>query len=606
MDARCALFNTALLCKVIMNSEELRQKFGAFFREKGHRFLPPSSLRPENDPSVLFTSAGMQQFKPYYIKPELTKEKRLVSIQPCFRTSDIDEVGDKTHLTLFEMVGNFSFGYNTDKNRLGMPAVTDGGTNKYEKSIKLATPYFKEEAIAWAWQFLTGKKWLALDPKKFVGTYFAGNDALDKDEESKRILLTLNNLEKVEGRGQEENFWGPTGFEGPCGPTVEFHYDGVEVWNLVFNEFYFKSSKYTPLPLKGVDTGAGLERLLLATQSLDNVFQTDLLSPLVDVVRAGGVKEEKDQRIIADHIKAATFAIADGVLPSNKDAGYVVRRLLRRSLVVLGGVNEDLLTDVAQEVVRKFAPYYPQLQTFDLTTLAREIKKWQPVMERGKRVIEAWLKRGTPVSGKEAFDLYQSHGFPVELTNDLAGAGGVKVDVAGFWNELDRHKQISRAGVGGKFKGGLAGHSAVETRYHTATHLLLAALREVLGEKVFQRGASINTERLRLDFSFERALLPAELEQVESIVNSKIEAGLPVTCAEMATKRAKEQGAIGVFDERYGEKVKIYSIGFPQEVYSMEICGGPHVKNTAEIGQFKIIKQESAGAGIRRVRAHLL
>lgn len=227
-------------------------------------------------------------------------------------------------------------------------------------------------------------------------------------------------------------------------------------------------------------------------------------------------------------------------------------------------------------------------------------------MERGKKVIETWVKRGAPVSGKEAFDLYQSHGFPVELTSDLAKAGGVEVDIAGFWNELDRHKQISRAGVEGKFKGGLAGHSAMETRYHTATHLLLAALREVLGEKVFQRGANINTERLRLDFSFERALSSAELEQVESIVNSKIEAGLPVTCAEMDKKLAKERGAMGVFDERYEERVKIYSIGFPQQVYSMEICGGPHVKNTSEIGQFKIVKQESAGAGVRRLRAHLL
>lgn len=558
--------------------------------------MPPSSLVPENDPSVLFTTAGMQQFKGFYLKPETALAKRVISIQPCFRTSDIDEVGDKSHLTLFEMLGNFSFGY------------ADLHPNSPENVSKVSPEkgsYFKKEAIEMAWEFLTDNKWLGLDKDRLVGTYFEGNDALLADKESAEILSSLDGLNKVEGRNQDENFWGPTGLEGPCGPTVEFHYDGLEVWNLVFNEYYFAENNYQPLEYNGVDTGAGLERLLVVLNKAEDIYQTDIFTSLINIVKESGIGNERDQRIVADHVKAAVFAIADGVTPSNKDAGYVVRRLIRRCMIIAGDASLEIFSKLVHEIIKINESDYPHIASIDLNIISDEVSRWQPIKIKGEKIIDNWAASGENITGKMAFDLYQSHGFPIELTRELAGQHHLEIDEEGFWKEFESHKEISRAGVEGKFKGGLAGHSEIETRYHTAAHLLLQALRDLLGEKTFQRGSNITPERMRFDFSCPRALTEEELAEVEAKVNEKIAEELPVSCEEMTQAEAQKKGAAGIFKERYGEKVKIYSIGPCDSPYSMEFCGGPHVNNTSEIGKFKIIKEQSAGAGIRRIKAVL-
>ncbi len=525
-----------------MLSKELRKKFIEFYEKKGHKLMPSSSLVPENDPSVLFNSAGMQQFKGYYLKPELAPAPRVVTIQPCFRTSDIDEVGDESHLTLFEMVGNFSFGYNYNSENNG--SLQRGGDSG---------AYFKKETIEWAWEFLTNPEWLGLDKTKFVGTYFEGTDALPADEDSKKILETLDGLEKIEAQNQDENFWGPTGLEGPCGPTVEFHYDGLEVWNLVFNEYYFSENNYKEIENKGVDTGAGLERLLVVVNSMSNVYETDIFEPLIGTVREYGIDDPRSQRVIADHVKAAVFAIADGVLPSNKDAGYVVRRLVRGAMVAIGDQSRELIGALVEKIVSIYADSYPHLKEADFSSINSEIDKWEPIKKNGIKQLDKWSAESKNISGKMAFDLYQSHGFPIELTSELAKERSINVDEKGFWQELERHKEVSRAGLEKKFKGGLAGHSEIETRYHTATHLLLQALRDVLGEKVFQRGANINTERLRFDFSHSEALTDEQKAQVEAIVNEKISEQLPVMCEEMTQAEAEAKGAVGTFREKYGE-----------------------------------------------------
>jgi len=580
-----------------MSRSELFKKFIEFFEDRGHKLVPPSLLVPENDPSVLFTTAGMQQFKRFYLKPDLAPAKKVITIQPCFRTSDIDEVGDKSHLTLFEMLGNFTFGF-TESERGSTRIATRIDADKNQ-------PYFKKEAIEMAWEFLTDEKWLGLDKKNLSATFFEGNGVLTRDDQSEEILKTLTGLEKIEAQDQDENFWGPTGLEGPCGPTVEFHYDGLEVWNLVFNEYYFAENNYQPLEYKGVDTGAGLERLLVIINKLDDVYQTDILNPLVNIVAQSGIKNSRDQRIVADHIKAAIFAIADGVMPSNKDAGYVVRRLIRRSMIISGDASLDLFAKLIQGTIEIYGSDYPHVKTVDLSIINNEVNRWQPIKIKGEKIIDSWAASGENITGKMAFDLYQSHGFPIELTKELARQRQIEINEEDFWKEFESHKEISRAGVEGKFKGGLAGHSEIETRYHTAAHLLLQALRDLLGEKIFQRGSNITPERMRFDFSCPRALTEEELAEVEAKVNEKITEGLPVGCEEMTQAEAQKKGAVGIFKERYGEKVKIYTIGHCDKPYSMEFCGGPHVENTKEIGQLKIIKEQSAGAGIRRIRAVL-
>ena len=580
-----------------ISSSQLRELFVKFFMEKGHQLVSHSSLVPA-DPSVLFTTAGMQQFKSHYLSPKEAPSRRVVTVQPSFRTTDIEEVGDKTHLTLFEMLGNFSFGYEGgDKNRLE-ESQAEADSNE---------PYFKKDAIVWAWEFLTGQDWLAIPYERVSASFFRGDETLPKDQSSRDILEFIGGCDRITPAGKEENFWGPTGLEGPCGPTVEFYVDGVEIWNLVFNEYYFKDNKYTKLDYWGVDTGAGLERLLVVLNGYEDVYNTDVLKPLIDLAAREGVSQRSHQRILADHAKAAVFALADGVVPSNKEAGYVVRQLLRRAMVAAGKGNEQLLKPVAKEVQSIYQKPYPHLGRVDLGVFDQEIVKWQSVEAVGEKYLNKYIERGIKkISGKEAFDIFQSHGFPVELLSEMAKKRKIEVDQRGFWLELEKHHKVSRVGAHKKFKGGLSSRSAIETRYHTATHLLHRALLDVLGEHSFQRGSNITAERLRFDFAHPHAATPAELAQIEEIVNQKISAGLPVTHKHMTPAEATSAGALGLFNERYGQEVIVYAIGqWSKEhtPYSLEICGGPHVDNTAQIGKLKIVKEEAVSAGVRRIRA---
>ncbi len=567
-----------------ISSNKLRELFIRFFESRGHQLVSHSTLVP-SDPSVLFTTAGMQQFKSHYLNPEKAPHRRVVTIQPSFRTTDIDEVGDNTHLTLFEMLGNFSFGYGADNKEA----------------------YFKEDAIKWAWEFLTGQDWLGIPYERVSATYFKGDNIIPRDSVSRDVLDFIGGCDKIIPATREDNFWGPTGMEGPCGPTVEFYVDGVEVWNLVFNEYYFKNNKFTKLTYGGVDTGAGLERLVAVLGHLDNVYETDVFKPLVDAIEKAGVRNRAKQRIVADHVKAAVFALADGITPSNKEAGYVVRRLIRRAMVAAGDGHEQLLNETARQVMVIYGGYYSHLKAVDIGILEREIVKWRPIKLTGEKYLNKIAGRGiSKVSGQEAFDLYQSHGFPIELTEEMARERKLEVDVAGFWHALEEHQKKSRAGASKKFKGGLEGQSEIEVRYHTATHLLHRALQDVLGEHSFQRGSNITKERLRFDFAHPHAVTKDELAQIEEIVNQKICDALLVTHKHLSPSEATAAGAIGLFNEKYGNEVIVYAIGPWSEEsapYSLEICGGPHVDNTAEIGRFKIIKEESVSAGIRRIRA---
>ncbi len=523
-----------------MKSSEIREKFLKFFEARGHKIVPSSSLVPEGDSSVLFTTAGMQQFKPYY-----TKEKdamadfgtlNTVSIQKCIRTSDIDEVGDETHLTFFEMLGNFSFG-----------------------------GYWKKEAIEYAHEFITKELGLKID---YVSVFNDSESGIPADEESRQIWLSIDPGLKVVDHGRSDNFWGPTGEEGPCGPTTEIYINGVEIWNIVFNEYYkTKSGEYTPLEVKGIDTGMGLERLAIQVQGKKNIFETDLF--------AG--EKTREERIIADHTRAVGALIADGVVPSNKDQGYILRRLIRRGL--MHAHAKKIPFDVASPV------------------FSEEKKKFEETLESGLKQFE---------KGVDPFILFTTYGFPFELTEEVAREKGLSIDRAKFEEAFKKHQETSRAGAEQKFKGGLAGHSEMEVKYHTATHLLHQALHDVLGEEVGQRGSNITPERLRFDFSFPRKMIDEEKKQVEEIVNQKIAQALPVNKVLMSKTDAEKTGARHFFGEKYPDEVSIYYIGDSLEsAYSKEFCGGPHVENIGTLGRFKIAKEEAISAGVRRVKAVL-
>jgi len=553
-----------------MKSKEIKEKFLAFFKSKGHRIMPKVSL-VSHDLTTLFTTAGMQQFKQYYIYPEKAPAPRVVTIQPCLRTKDLEEVGDESHLTFFEMLGNFSFG-----------------------------DYFKEEAILWAWEFLT--KELGIEENRISATYFKGKKGLPADKESLAILKEIKGLSKIKGAGFEDNFWS-LGLEGsPGGPTVEFYTDGIEIWNLVFNEYIFNNETYQPSRFKGVDTGMGLERLAAVLQNKEDVFETDLFWPIIKEIETISGKKyqtnKKEFRIIADHIKAAVFAILDGVLPSNKEAGYVVRRLIRRAIVRMQRLGfSGQFTAQLGGIVFKIKGDRPN--RYVLVVLEGEESKFQKVFKTGQKLIT----QSKSLSSGQLFDLYQTHGFPLELTLEIAKEKGVRVSqsaIEGFNKELTRHRKISRAGVG-MFKGGLATTGEAETKLHTATHLLHAALRQVLGNHVMQKGSNITAERLRFDFSHPAKMSPEEIKKVEDLVNEQIKQNLPVTMQEMSLDQAKQAGALGFFESRYGDRVRVYSIGH----FSKEICGGPHVRSTGELGYFKIIKEESSSAGTRRIKAIL-
>ncbi len=574
--------------------------------------MPSSSLAPNDDPSVLLTTAGMQQFKPYYIgEKDPMKDfgsRRTVSIQKSFRTSDIDEVGDESHLTFFEMLGNFSFG-----------------------------DYFKKGAIEWGWEFIT--KELGISPERCHVSVFEGDPEVPEDTESIAIWKSLGLPDdKIKKAGRKDNFWGPTGNEGPCGPTSEIYIDGIEVWNLVFNEYYCRADgMLEPLKQKGIDTGMGLERLAMVSQGAPTIFETDLFEPLIQTIPHKNIPNETQSvRVVSDHTRAAAFLIADGILPSNITQGYILRRVLRRAIRHgrILNLGKNFLIPLAQKVIGTYKEFYPELSKQSeniLIVIQKEEENFSKTLDRGLKELEKTMKAksnkiiyGEPsrtISGNEAFYFYESFGFPMELTRELAKERGFLIDESGWETAFKTHQEISRAGAEKKFGGhGIINKSQITnhklqtpeeiskiTRLHTATHLLHQALHDVLDKEmeVRQMGSDINPERARFDFSFPRKLTPEEIKKIEDIVNEKIKLDLPVYNKKMSKEGALKIGARAFFKEKYLDEVSIYSIGDPDpsKAYSKEFCGGPHVVSTGEIGGFKIMKEESSSAGVRRIRA---
>lgn len=576
-----------------MSSKEIREKFISFFKERGHAIAASSSLIPD-DPSVLLTTAGMQQFKKYYTG-ELNAQKdfgtkRAASIQKCFRTSDIEEVGDATHDTFFEMLGNFSFG-----------------------------DYFKEEAIRFAYEFLTER--MGISPERIHATVFEGDDQVPADEESFAIWKEKIGIpaERIQSYGREDNFWGPTGNEGPCGPTTEIYVDGVEIWNIVFNQYYCSSDgSLESLASHGVDTGMGLERLAKTVQGVDTIFETDLFHPLIAKIRELAPDlDERGQRIIADHLRASIFLIADGLRPSNKEAGYILRRLIRKVLAlrVKYDIHPDLFPVAAEIVKTIYGAWYPEVtRTGDiLSVLEEESKRFQKTIAQGMKE----LNKHDLITADIAFQLYETFGLPLEIITELVPKEKqTQLSQKDFDARLKAHQEISRAGSEKKFgghglilntgelKAGTEEELKIVTRLHTATHLLQQALRNVLGPDVQQRGSDITSERTRFDFSFPRKLTDEERAAVEREVNDIIKKNLPVQFKEMKKEDAEKTGALFFFRQKYPEHVKVYYVGPSiEDAYSKEFCGGPHVIETGEIGVFRILKEEAVSAGVRRIRA---
>lgn len=585
-----------------MTANELRQKYLDFFKGKGHAIISSASLIPENDPTVLFTTAGMHPLVPYLMGAKHPSGARLADAQKCIRTDDIDEVGDATHHTFFEMMGNWSLG-----------------------------DYFKQDSIRYSWEFLTSPEWLGLDPNRLAVSVFIGDDDAPFDQESYDLWLSLGMpADKIAKLPKKNNWWGPAGQTGPCGPDTEiFYWSGrpeevpssfnddndlwVEIWNNVFMQYNKQADgTFIPLTQQNVDTGLGLERVTAVLNNCDN-YQTDLFINIVNKVEELSGKKYSEGgevlraiRIVSDHIKAAVFIIGDekGVSPSNTEQGYIVRRLLRRAIRYGRnlGINQELWTkEVARVVISDYQKAYPELtrnQAFIEENFDKEEEKFNNTLENG---LKEFNKIQGDIDGVTAFNLYQSYGFPIEITEELAKEKGTKVDLVGFNVELTKHQELSRTASAGKFKGGLADNSEETTKLHTAAHLLLAALRQVLGDSVYQKGSNITAERLRYDFSYSEKMTPEQIAETEKLVNEAISRKIPVSCEEISLEEAKNTGAMGVFDSKYGEKVKVYTAGD----FSREICGGPHVNNTEELGHFTIVKEESSSSGVRRIKATL-
>jgi len=592
---------------IFMKAKELRQLYLDFFKSKGHSIIPSASLIPENDPTTLFTTAGMHPLVPYLMGEKNPGGARLANVQKCIRTTDIDGVGDPTHHTFFEMLGNWSLG-----------------------------DYFKKEALEWSWEFLTSPKWLALDKNRIAVSVFAGDEDAPFDDEAFNIWKNLGVDEKrIAKLPKKNNWWGPAGITGPCGPDSEmFYWAGdpkktpesfnddndfwVEIWNDVFMQFNkTEKGNYELLSQKNVDTGFGLERVAAVMNGLSDNYQTDLFIDLIKKIEELSGKKydatedvKKSFRIIADHIKAATFIMGDdkGVAPSNTDQGYVVRRLIRRAVRYgqqLGIADEFWTGKIAQIVINNYADIYPELSknvNFVMTELKKEEEKFKKTIEKGVQLV----KELKDVDGKKAFDLYQTYGFPLEMSKEIIEEEGGKIkNEQDFFEALKKHQELSRTASAGMFKGGLA-DAGVETRkLHTAAHLMLAALRKVLGDHVTQKGSNITSERLRFDFSHGEKMTREQIAEVEKIVNEAIQKKLPVSMEEMSLEEAKKNNAMGVFESKYGERIKVYTVGNNDYIASREICGGPHVENTGELGKFKIQKEESSSAGIRRIKAIL-
>ena len=632
-----------------LSSNELRALFLKFFQKKGHSVIPSASVIPENDPTVLFTTAGMHPLVPYLLGQKHPQGTRLTDVQKCIRTGDIDEVGDMSHLTFFEMLGNWSLG-----------------------------DYFKDQMIPWSWEFLTSPEWLGIDPDKLAFTVFEGDEDCPRDEEAANLWRKCGvKDDHLFYLPKEHNWWGPAGVTGPCGPDCSpaCHCGAyLEIWNDVFMQYNKqKDGSFIPLTQKNVDTGMGLERTICVLNGKKSVYETDAFTGiLAKIEELCGKKYTPDDentrafRIVADHMRTSTFIIGDprGIGPSNVGQGYILRRLIRRAVRYgMGlGLQEGFTAEIAKVIIDQYKAVYPELEqnkafvleqlTLEEGRFARTLKQgekeFDKVMNNLRRTRKAMEKiladdtlaaaeeavkthvlRPQPdmvsaieavkagdlakvkaecqrihdslnvIDGRSAFKLYDTYGFPIEITKELAAENGLTVDEADFAKRFEQHQATSRSGAEQIFKGGLADHSEQTTCLHTATHLLQAALRKVLGDEVHQKGSNITAERLRFDFTFGRKVTPEELAQVEALVNEAIAAKVPITMEEMTVSEAKAQGAMGLFESKYGEVVRVYTMG----PYSKEICGGPHANNTGDLVSFKIIKEEASSAGVRRIKA---
>ncbi len=584
-----------------MNANDLRRKYIQFFQERGHQFIPSAPLLPENDPTVLFTTAGMHPLVPFLLGESHPMGCRLVDFQKCLRTVDIDAIGDSSHLTFFEMLGNWSLG-----------------------------DYFKKESLAWSYEFLT--EVLAIDPARLAVTVFAGDADAPRDDESAAIWQRLSiPQERIFFLPKADNWWGPAGITGPCGPDSEMFYDTgrpdhpgcqpgcscgkwFEIWNNVFMEYnQIAIGRYEKLPQRNVDTGMGVERTLVALHGLDDIYKVDTIYPLVEhIASLSGHAYESNPlpfRVIADHVRSTAFAIADGAFPSNVGAGYVVRRMVRRAVRHAHelGIRENFCARLSETVVEALAPVYPELErrrSVISEALDREEIKFKRTLERGLREVSKVMGRSQPIgqiSSADAFNLYETYGFPLPLTIEIAQEHDLTVDEAGFERLYQAHREQSRRAFTAKYTGGLADHAEQTTRLHTATHLLHAALRQVLGTTVHQMGSNITHERLRFDFSYPERLTDKQIIEIEHLVNQAIQQDLPVTLQVTSLDEALAFGAMAFFGEKYGDMVKVYTIGD----VSKEVCGGPHVSRTNELGRFHIVKQEAVGQGVRRIRAVL-
>ena len=589
-----------------MNRKELIKKYLEFFESKGHKIIPSASLVPENDPTVLFTTAGMHPLVPYLLGMKHPLGKRIANVQKCIRTTDIDEVGDTTHHTFFEMLGNWSMG-----------------------------DYFKKEAIEWSFEFLA--KVLKIPVERLSVTCFAGDESLkvERDEEAAKIWLSLGIAkERIAFLPKEDNWWGPAGKTGPCGPDTEMFYwkdnktkppknfdsenkNWVEIWNDVLMQ-YVKNEKgeYIEAKQKNVDTGMGVERTIAVLNGLEDNYMSDLWQPIIKrieklsgkkcfVPKINDEKITKAMRIVADHIKAAVFIISDGVTPSNTERGYILRRLIRRAVRYGKELGlKNFTREIAEPVFEIYEKDYSELKNNKnkiLEAIETEEKRFLETIEKGMKIFENLVRNKKDLSGKEAFLLYQSYGFPIELVEEECRNRRIKFNKNEFDSEQEKHQELSRTATKGKFSAGLADHSEQSTKYHTATHMLHKALKIILGSEVQQMGSNITPERLRFDFKYDKKLSEEQIKKVESIVNEQINRGLNVSYEEMPYAEAVKTGALSYFRERYPPIVKVYSVGD----FSKEICAGPHVTSTKEMGKFKVVKEESVAQGVRRIKAVL-
>ncbi len=603
----------------MMSSQEIRQKFLDFFKSKNHVIIPSAPLIPENDPTALFTTAGMHPLVPFLLGQPHPSGRRLANIQKCLRTNDIDEVGDSTHLTFFEMLGNWSLG-----------------------------DYFKSESITWSYEFLT--KEMNIPHDRLTVTVFAGDQDAPRDTESADIWQNIGiPVNKIFYYSKKDNWWGPAGQTGPCGPDTEIFYDShpdqdptgpdaddqryVEIWNNVFMQ-YNKTPQATfdPMSQKNVDTGLGFERLVMFMQKQTSVFATDLFQEMYQILQRHLDLDKtniQSERIILDHSRTAIMLLSEKLVPSNLEQGYVLRKVIRRAIRHMRKIGitdyNSLFQELANSLINSqdhpypYSQYYPELitnQDFIRSELTKEVDRFTHVLEKGLKEFEKNLEQinkyhqpgqSRILSGRTAFKLYDTYGFPIEITQELTKENNLEIDLEGYQEAFNKHQELSRQSTEGKFKGGLADHSEITTAYHTTTHLLHAALRQILGNHVEQRGSNITAERLRFDFSHPDKMTPEQIQQVADWVNQTITNDLIVEKQEMTLEDALASGAIGLFTSKYGEQVSVYTIKNKNtgEIYSREICGGPHVTSGQELGHFKIIKEESSSAGIRRIKAVL-